>query len=50
MRRKSRNLASATAGKERKKKKREKFSGSAAGIKGRKEEGFMMIFLAFRSG
>ena len=50
MGRKSRNLASAAAGKERKKKKRERFSGSATGIKGRKEEGFMMIFLAFRSG
>ena len=45
MGRKSRNLASAAAGKERKKKKRERFSGSAARIKGRKEEGFRMIFL-----
>ena len=40
--------ASAAAGKKRKKKKKERFSGSPAGIKGRKEEGFWMIFLGLK--
>ena len=45
---KSEILASAAAGEKGKKKKREKFLGSAAGIKGRRFEG--IIFLTFSSG